>query len=397
MFPAPLKLLACAGLCGALALALVGPTDPLLAKLSAAHEAHPAASRAVDPPEPTLLTSPAAKAGLAQQATLRLLIRYKDGVGPAAAAQTESEAGVHLIKSIPDLGIRIVVADSSGKADGAIAALKGRADVDFAERDAVIAPQDNLPNDPSFPTNYDVGGGAWGWTMTHTTQAWDVTRGDSSVVIAILDTGIRTSGLGDFDGQISSTWNVLNGTTDASTNAGNHGTPSASAQVGRRRHRKTSLIVLSLTTDAVKPTIRSIRSHSERAIRPWVWRSCTTRTPPCSSQSRRRTSFMETTFVHSRPGGVALFVPDEMRETFVPSTDHGGCDTEHRSLRKRCRDDQRQLKPMRRSSKSGRRLTAYRSDGPITSSKREPAAFSLASVVSNRHFSNRASAMYSAS
>jgi SAM-dependent methyltransferase len=42
---------------------------------------------------------------------------------------------------------------------------------------------------------------------------------------------------------------------------------------------------------------------------------------------------METAFVHCRPGGIALFVPDELRETFVPSTDHGGNDREDRSVR----------------------------------------------------------------
>ena len=42
---------------------------------------------------------------------------------------------------------------------------------------------------------------------------------------------------------------------------------------------------------------------------------------------------METAFVHCRPGGVALFVPDEMRETFVPGTEHGGSDTQDRSVR----------------------------------------------------------------
>jgi SAM-dependent methyltransferase len=42
---------------------------------------------------------------------------------------------------------------------------------------------------------------------------------------------------------------------------------------------------------------------------------------------------METAFVHCRPGGVALFVPDELRETFVPGADHGGYDREDRGLR----------------------------------------------------------------
>jgi SAM-dependent methyltransferase len=42
---------------------------------------------------------------------------------------------------------------------------------------------------------------------------------------------------------------------------------------------------------------------------------------------------METAFEHLRPGGVALFAPDFVRETFVPNTDHGGNDTDRGSVR----------------------------------------------------------------
>ena len=35
---------------------------------------------------------------------------------------------------------------------------------------------------------------------------------------------------------------------------------------------------------------------------------------------------IETAFVHCRPGGVAVFVPDRTRETFEEETDHGGSD-----------------------------------------------------------------------
>jgi SAM-dependent methyltransferase len=42
---------------------------------------------------------------------------------------------------------------------------------------------------------------------------------------------------------------------------------------------------------------------------------------------------METAFVHCHPGGVALLAPDCTRETFKPSTDHGGHDGGARSLR----------------------------------------------------------------
>jgi SAM-dependent methyltransferase len=42
---------------------------------------------------------------------------------------------------------------------------------------------------------------------------------------------------------------------------------------------------------------------------------------------------VETAFVHLRPGGVALFAPDDVRETFRPKTDHGGHDGPDRGVR----------------------------------------------------------------
>jgi hypothetical protein len=42
---------------------------------------------------------------------------------------------------------------------------------------------------------------------------------------------------------------------------------------------------------------------------------------------------METAYVHLRPGGVALFAPDFVKETFRPQTDHGGHDSDGRALR----------------------------------------------------------------
>ena len=42
---------------------------------------------------------------------------------------------------------------------------------------------------------------------------------------------------------------------------------------------------------------------------------------------------LETAFVHCRPGGRAVFVPDHTKETFKESTSHGGHDGKERSLR----------------------------------------------------------------
>ena len=42
---------------------------------------------------------------------------------------------------------------------------------------------------------------------------------------------------------------------------------------------------------------------------------------------------LATAAAHCKPGGVALFVPDALRETFEPGTEHGGRDGDDRALR----------------------------------------------------------------
>ena len=42
---------------------------------------------------------------------------------------------------------------------------------------------------------------------------------------------------------------------------------------------------------------------------------------------------LETAFIHCKLGGLAVFVPDYVCETFEPSTDHGGTDGPERGLR----------------------------------------------------------------
>jgi hypothetical protein len=42
---------------------------------------------------------------------------------------------------------------------------------------------------------------------------------------------------------------------------------------------------------------------------------------------------MQTAYEHCSPGGIALFVPDFVRETFVAGTDHGGTDSPRGGLR----------------------------------------------------------------
>jgi thermitase len=164
-------------------------------------------------------SAPAAPSG-----TSRLLVKFQPQASASARAAALSGVKGSDTRVIPDIGVHVV--NVPGAADAALARLKANSAVAFAEVDGVVKPQESLPNDPYFLNSgaWNISGGAWGWYQTHTTQAWDITQGSPSVVIAILDTGLKTAGLSDFNGQVVSGWNVLNSSTDTSSQAGNHGT-----------------------------------------------------------------------------------------------------------------------------------------------------------------------------
>jgi subtilase family protein/fervidolysin-like protein len=170
-----------------------------------------------------LATCSGATAAASGSSDARLLVKFHAGVSGEKASGLLAAVNARQMRTISALDVH-VVAVSSSRAQSVLAALRKNRSVAYAEPDGFLKPQELLPNDPSFPTQFAVAGGAWGWYATHTTQAWDITRGDPSVIVAILDTGLKTQGLSDFDGQVVSGWNVMRNSTDTSTFAGNHGT-----------------------------------------------------------------------------------------------------------------------------------------------------------------------------
>jgi thermitase len=152
----------------------------------------------------------------------RLLVHFNEGFSKSSLANLDL-SGMSVDDSVPDLGVDVVSVPSDNT-NAALSTLRAMSGVAYAEVDAVVPPAELLPNDPNFPQTFALNGGAWGWYKTHTTQAWDVTRGSSSVVVAVLDTGLKTQGLNDYNGQVVSGYNVITHTSDVSTTAGNHGT-----------------------------------------------------------------------------------------------------------------------------------------------------------------------------
>ena len=157
-----------------------------------------------------------------------LVVKFQPRLRTALIGHTLTSLGARQVKSIPGIGARVISVRAAAVKQ-ALASLSRDPRVRYVEPDSVARPQETVPDDPFFPAgSFSLGGGAWGWYQTHATQAWDITQGNPSVVIAILDTGLNAPGL-DFAGQLVSGWNVLNGTNDTTTGAGSHGTYVAGA------------------------------------------------------------------------------------------------------------------------------------------------------------------------
>src|SRR5690348_10899354 len=92
-------------------------------------------------------------------ATAQLLLKFKATSGTHARSALLASEGAKQTGTVHDLGIRVLTLPAS-RATAALGAMRHSKLVAFAERDAIVKPQDSLPNDPSFPATYALVGGA---------------------------------------------------------------------------------------------------------------------------------------------------------------------------------------------------------------------------------------------
>ncbi|MGV3659257.1 MAG: S8 family serine peptidase [Prosthecobacter sp.] len=179
-----------------------------------------------------------------------LLVKAAPGVNAARLAGAVRSMGCSVVSQIPGSAIYLVkiVSVDGGSLPNAIQALSGRKDViAYAEPDHIVHAT-VIPNDPRFGEQ---------WSLRNTGQnsgtvdadidapeAWDTTTGSSSVVVAVLDSGLdhthpdlaanvwsnpgEIAGNGvddDGNGYIDDVrgWNFLNGNS-TTTDSGYHGT-----------------------------------------------------------------------------------------------------------------------------------------------------------------------------
>jgi len=169
------------------------------------------------PPTPGLAAANApavARGQLSSAVPARILVRYRPGVANDFVDRIEKANGARKTGEIAQVGVRVLqVPDGSEMT--ALRALAADPRVDFVEQDATVAATNTTPNDYWWPNQ-------WSQVKTRTNAAWDLTRGSSSVVIAVLDTGVDLS-QPDLQGKLVAGYNVVSGTSNPTDDNG-HGT-----------------------------------------------------------------------------------------------------------------------------------------------------------------------------
>jgi hypothetical protein len=89
--------------------------------------------------------------------TVRLLVKFRASTSGTALADALAAGNARQLRTIPGLGVHVVRVPSASLGQ-ALKALKGSPRVAYVERDAVLKPQEVLPNDPYFPQQVRAGG-----------------------------------------------------------------------------------------------------------------------------------------------------------------------------------------------------------------------------------------------
>lgn len=137
-----------------------------------------------------------------------------------------AELGVELVSWLPQIHVAEVRSlAGSGERTVAIAQTIGRMKAAANATSAVVAVEENiivtgagLPNDPALTSEER----SYGLTITHAPEAWEYTKGNSNIVIAVVDTGLNMNHP-EFAGRIASGYDFINNDDDPTDDNG-HGT-----------------------------------------------------------------------------------------------------------------------------------------------------------------------------
>jgi subtilisin family serine protease len=143
----------------------------------------------------------------------RLLAGHRDGSDPAVRDRVLKLHGATVRRQVPELGFTVIdVAEESSEA--VLASLTRSGLFSYVERDA-YAHTAAVPNDPSY-------GSQWHLPKIQGPEAWSLTTGSSSIVVAIIDSGVNAAHP-DLAPKLLPGWNFVKNNANAADVLG-HGT-----------------------------------------------------------------------------------------------------------------------------------------------------------------------------
>jgi thermitase len=125
------------------------------------------------------------------------------------SSETLKESGAEEVIQLPQIKIKVVNVNAQKAAK-----LKTHKNVEYVEPEMLVAPE-VIPNDPYFTSEYHL-------QKTQVPLTWDITKGSSNVIVAILDSGVDTNH-NDLIGRFVAGWNFYDNNSNL-TDVSGHGT-----------------------------------------------------------------------------------------------------------------------------------------------------------------------------
>jgi subtilisin family serine protease len=142
-----------------------------------------------------------------------LLVGLRSGVAKEQAAKLFTSHGATVLEQFPQLNVHRIKVSSSAL-DAVERALSRRPEVEFVERNGMLE-LNATPNDPLYPSEWHLG-------KIGAPAAWDLARGTSSIIVAVVDTGVDANHP-DLVNKVVPGYNAYNDNNDSSDVYG-HGT-----------------------------------------------------------------------------------------------------------------------------------------------------------------------------
>ncbi len=141
-----------------------------------------------------------------------VLVKFK----PLTTAGAIRSLGISVLESNPKLQVYRVSVPEGKSVQQYIKEITNNSSVQYAEPNYIVKAFSTIPNDPSYSLQ-------WGLPLIKAPEAWDITKGDASVVVAVIDSGIDTTHP-DLKNKYSGGWNFYDGDNNVAdvTGHGSH-------------------------------------------------------------------------------------------------------------------------------------------------------------------------------